>query len=263
MLLTSLIGAMTLVAVGPNHISSCNAKDQVRSPEIIEIRAGMLNDAQTRRGQIRFSNNTQGSVVAESNSDGSINWSSSDREKLGGQDAPALIYVQMFDGIFSIDPFQPIPAANDSTAQMLFRGTTLETDRTQHGRQQIDRTIELFVKLEQARTNWLRDNGYYGVRVFTNEHAGADSQEQAAKSLPEPSAVIERPADMPRTKSREQVKSNEQSRVQGVVAMMKQSDEPIRISMPHTAAPDVLARVEKRNEEQKAQSESTKVAIDK
>ncbi|HCT44220.1 MAG TPA: hypothetical protein DF699_03300, partial [Phycisphaerales bacterium] len=61
----------------------------------------------------------------------------------------------IFDGTFAIDPFQPIPAADDTTAAMLFRGTSLETDRTQHGRQQIDRTRELFRKLEQARVTWL------------------------------------------------------------------------------------------------------------
>ena len=276
MMLTTLIGAMTLAALGPNHATHYNAKDQVRSPEIIEIHPGMINTSDTRRGQIRFSNQTRGQVVAESNSDGSIQWSSSDREKLGGQDAPAKIYIQMFDGMFAIDPFSPLPAATDATAPMLFRGTTLETDRTQHGRQQIDRTKELFRKLEQARVNWLRDNGFYGVRVYTNERAQAQSESQAkANTLPEPAAVFERPADMPRTKSREQVNADEQldttKKMTGVVAMLK-GDEPVRVSLPHMMASDVVARINKRNAQADEQAqevsqadeqpETTQVAID-
>ncbi|MDF1808478.1 MAG: hypothetical protein P1U42_02165 [Phycisphaerales bacterium] len=264
MILTTVIGAMTLAALGPNTANHYYAKDQVRAPEIIEIRAGMINDAQTRRGQIRFSNETRGKVVAVTGEDGSLNWNAkSDREKLGGEDAPALIYVQIFDGIFAIDPFMPIPAANDSTAQMLFRGTTLETDRTQHGRQQIDRTKELFSKLEQARHDWLRDNGFYGVRVFTNPKADTTSENQAqGKSLPEPSAVFERPVDIPRGKSREQVKRNEQTKMQGVAMMLNDSESVVRISLPHNVNAQIAARVEKRNEAN-AEKKSDQVASNK
>ena len=257
----TLIGATTLAALGQSN-ANYYAKDQVRSPQIIELRAGMIND-DLQRGQIRFSNDTQGSVVAISGNDGSIQWESSDREKLGGQNAPELIYVQMFDGVFAIDPFQPLPAANDATAQMLFRGTTLETDRTQHGRQYIDRTKELFTKLEQARVNWLRDNGYYGVRVIVNPKPFNDAQANA-NELPEPSAVFERPTDAPRVKSREQVKvddkSDDQVKMQGVVAMILDSDEPIRISLPHMMDAQIVARVEKRNEQSAEQVESKEVA---
>lgn len=261
MMLTTVIGAMTLAALGPNHANHYSAKDQVRAPQIIEIHAGMINDGETRRGQTRFSSSTRGSVVGISNTHGAIQWESSDREKLGGEDGPALIYVQIFDGIFAIDPFQPLPAANDATAQMLFRGTTLETDRTQHGRQQIDRTKELFRKLEQARHNWLRDNGYYGVRVFTNPNAEAQGDEQAkGNDLPNPAAVFERPADMPRIKSREQVKGDDKGNMAGVVAMLRDGEEAIRISVPHNMAADVVARIEKMNE---SQVETTEVAIDK
>jgi len=257
-LLTTTIGAMTLATLGPVHATNNKAKDQVRSPEVIEIHAGMINTSDTRRGQVRFSNETRGNVIAVSNADGSIAWASSDREKLGGQDAPALIYVQLFDGVFAIDPFQPLPAATDATAQMLFRGTTLDTDRTQHGRQYIDRTKELFSKLEQARHNWLRDNGFFGVRVYTNPNAQGEAQAKA-NTLPKPAAVFERPADVPRVKSREQVKANDQENMSGVAAMLS-SDEPVRISMPHNVATDVASRVEKKNEEQAG---TTKVALDK
>lgn len=251
MMLTTLIGAMTL-ALGPCNANHA-AKDVVTSPGIIEIRAGMINDSDVQRRQIRFSDQTRGRVVATVDRDGGVRWPSSDREKLGGQNAPELIYVQMFDGVFAIDPFQPLPAANDSTAAMLFRGTTLETDRTQHGRQQIDRTRELFRKLEQARIQWLRDNGFYGVRTVTNpKAASADKGEQAkgGKGLPEPSAVFERPADMPRGKSREQVQGDDQpAMTPSVAAMINRGVEPIRVSMPDTHRAPTVARVERRADE--------------
>ena len=256
-MLTSLLGAMTLATLGPISATHHGSNAQLRAPQIIEIRADMINTGATNRGQIRFSNNTQGHVVAESNADGSINWSSSDREKLGGQDAASLIYVQIFDGVFAIDPFQPLPAASKSTAQMLFRGTTLETDRTQHGRTYIERTEELFEKLEQARHNWLRENGFYGVRVFTNNQTEAVNDQQAkADTVIKPAAVFERPADHPRVKSREQVRSGSQD-MSGVVAMLMSDDEPVRISLPHNMASDVVARIEKRNE---SQAQTTEVA---
>ncbi len=260
MMLTTVIGAMTLAALGPNHANNFYVSDRITTPEIVEIRAGMIDTNAVDRGQIRFSNQTRGSVVAVSNPDGSIQWDNptSDREKLGGEDAPALIYIQMFDGVFAIDPFVPLPAANDSTASMLFRGTTLETNRAQYGRQEIDRTRELFSKLEQARINWLRDNGFYSVRVYTNERAEAQSNEQAkADGQTKPSAVFERPADVPRIKSREQVQA--ERKMPGVAAMLT-GDEPIRISLPHNMAADVVARVEKMN---KAQEESAEVALDR
>ncbi len=259
MMLTTVIGAMTLAALGPNHANNFYVSDRITTPEIVEVRAGMINTNAVDRGQIRFSNRTRGSVVAVSNPDGSIQWdnATSDREKLGGQDAPALIYIQMFDGVFAIDPFVPVPAANDSTASMLFRGTTLETNRAQYGRQEIDRTRELMSKLEQARINWLRDNGFYGVRVYTNERTETQADEQAkAGGHPKPSAVFERPADVPRIKSREQVQA--ERKMPGVAAMLT-GDEPIRISLPHNMAADIVARVEKMN---KAQEESAKVALD-
>ncbi|MGV6814688.1 MAG: hypothetical protein ACWA5W_06740 [Phycisphaerales bacterium] len=256
MILTTVIGAMTLAALGPNQAID-NSKNTLGTPEIIEIRADMINNAQTRRGQIRYSNNTQGTVVATA-SNGQAKWDSADRERLGGQDAPELIYVQIFDGIFAIDPFSPLPAANDSTAQMLFRSTTLETDRSQYGRQEIERTKELFRKLEQARQNWLHDNGYYGVKVITNPNAPTEEQQAKVNKLPEPSAVFERPADVPRIKSREQVKVDDHSGMSGVVAMFS-DDEPIRISLPHNVSLELASRVEKINERQ----ETTKVAIDR
>jgi hypothetical protein len=135
----------------------------------------------------------------------------------------------MFDGTFAIDPFKAIKPADKTTAQMLFRGTTLETDRTQHGRQYIERTEELFRKLEQARVNWLRDNGYYNVRTFTRSEVVKPSGNEA--KLPEPAATFQRPADMPRGKSREQVNADTSS--MGSVAFIMNADrERVRVSLP-------------------------------
>ncbi len=258
MILTTMIGAMTLAALGPNHANYGYEKDQLQAPEIIEIRAGMINDAQSQRRQTRYDNNTRGSVVA-TQINGKAQWKSSDRVRLGGENAPELIYVQIFDGIFAIDPFMPLPAANDSTAPMLFRGTTLETDRSQYGRQQIERTKELFKKLEQARNDWLRSNGFYGVRVITNPKATSeDGQHAKSNTSIEPAAVFERPVDVPRIKSREQVKADEQKTMSGVAAMLS-GDEPIRISLPHHVSAQLAKRVEKLNEK----NASTQVAVDR
>ena len=240
MMFTTLISAATL-ALGPCNATKC-ANSQIVAPSVIEINAAMVEPTAVNRRQTRFSNQTRGEVIAVVAQDGTVNWPSSDRELLGGQDGPAQIYVRMFDGTFAIDPFQPLPAANDSTAQMLFRGTSLETDRTQHGRQQIDRTKELFRKLEQARVNWLRDNGYYNVRTFTNPKA---EQNAESAKMPEPSAVFERPADVPRGKSREQVNAETQ-KMGDVASMLNSSDEPVRVSLPpHMQTQRVAGKIQR------------------
>jgi len=226
MMITSLIAAATL-ALGPCNANGCG-NSHITTPRVIEINPDMFDTTAVNRRQIRFSNETQGEVVGMRSMDGQVTWESdSDRELLGGQDGPALIYIQIFDGTFAIDPFVPIPNASDETAQQLFRGTSLETDRTQFGRQRIDRTKELFRKLEQARVNWLRDNGYYGVRNFTNPKAG----EKKEAKLPEPAATFRRPADVPRGKSREQVNANT-SPMGSVAFLMNSGDENVRVSLP-------------------------------
>jgi hypothetical protein len=226
MMFTTLIGAATL-ALGP-----CNAygygNSQISTPRVIDINPAMFDTTAVNRRQVRFSTETRGQVVGVQAQGGHVTWeSTSDREYLRGQDGPELIYVRIFDGTFAIDPFVPIPAASDATAQQLFRGTSLETDRTQFGRQRIDRTKELFSKLEQARVNWLRDNGYYNARTFTNPNAG---QKQEAK-LPEPAAKFRRPADVPRGKSREQVNANT-TPMGSVAFLMNAADGGVRVSLP-------------------------------
>lgn len=226
MMFITLIGAATL-ALGPCNANGCG-NSHITTPRVIEINPDMFDTKAVNRRQIRFSQETRGQVVGVQAQGGNVTWeSTSDREYLRGQDGPELIYVQIFDGTFAIDPFVPIPAASDATAQQLFRGTSLETDRTQFGRQRIDRTKELFSKLEQARVNWLRDNGYYNARTFTNPSAG---QRQEAK-LPEPAAKFRRPADVPRGKSREQVNADTNS-MGSIAYLLKAGDDAVRVSLP-------------------------------
>lgn len=243
MMFTTLIGAMTL-ALGPCN-ATCSTKG-ISTPRVTEIRAAMFDSTEVDRNRVRFSGQTVGEVVAEVNN-GSASWAGSERKKLGGQDAPELIYVQIFDGVFAIDPFQPLPSATHATAQQLFRGTSLETDRTQHGRKYIERTKELFTKLESARVGWLRDNGFYGVRHVTNPNAPAQGEQAKGKTLPEPSAVFERPADVPRGKSREQVKGADRPSMGAVAAMLDMSDAPVRVSLPDHMRTTTVARVERRD----------------
>jgi len=135
---------------------------------------------------------------------------------------------------------------------VFFRGTSLETDRTQFGRKQIDRTKELFRKLEQTRVNWLRLNGYYSPRTVTNPRY--EGQQMTTREAPEPSAVIERPVDMPRTKSREQVKADERPSISSVMAMLRSGDEAIRISMPRGVGASTVARLDRCEDEETEQA---------
>lgn len=246
MVITTIIGAATLA------LGHCDAtgygKSHIDTPRVIEINPDMFNTTSVDRRQIRFSHDTRGEVVGVVARDGKVEWESgSDRELLGGQNGPERIYIQIFDGVFAIDPFVPIPNATDATAKQLFRGTSLETDRAQFGRQRIDRTKELFRKLEQARINWLRDNGYYGVRNFTNPKAG----ERKEAKLPEPAATFRRPADMPRTKSREQVNATT-SQMGSVAFIMNASDEAVRVSLPsHLDASSRVSTIQRNGPEAK------------
>lgn len=228
MFTTMLIGAATL-ALGPCNANGYGFNSSIQSQEIIEINPAMYDRYAVDRRQVRFSTDTRGDVVGVVGQDGNSSWDvKSDREKLGGQDAPALIYVRIFDGTFAIDPFVPIPAASDAMAAQLFRGTSLQTDRAQFGRQGIDRTQELFRKLEQARIDWLRDHGFHNARTFTRD--GNTVKREEAK-LPEPAASFRRPADVPRGKSREQVNANT-ARMGAVAYLLGSGDEDVRISLP-------------------------------
>ncbi|MCA9303849.1 MAG: hypothetical protein KC996_06980 [Phycisphaerales bacterium] len=252
MLLTALIGT-TLLAFAPTPTTEVRP-----AADIIEIRAEMFNAADgVRRDQIRFSTETRGEVVAELNQDGSVQWNArSDRERLGGQDAPSLIYVRVFDGVFAIDPFVKLPKGDITATRMLFSGSSLETDRSIiGGRRRIDRVEELFKLLETARVDWLRDNGYYSARTITRSGSRAHA---VSSATPEPVMKIELPADMPRGRSHEEVNSGESGESVTVVSRsVLESDAPIRISVPFGTASDVVAEADAVNAEAPVEQEHT------
>jgi hypothetical protein len=252
MLLTAVLGS-ALLALGPTPITEVHP-----AADIVEIRAGMFDsDSGVRRDQIRFSTESRAEVVAEMGQDGDVRWHErSDRERLGGQDAPALIYVRAFDGVFAIDPFVRMPKGDITATRVLFNGSSLETDRSIYGgRRRIDRVEELFELLETARNNWLRDNGYYSARTITREGTRAKSVSSAGA---EPVMKIELPADMPRGRSHEEVNAEQSDEsVRIVSGSLLDSDERVRISVPHATATDVVAHADSVNEESGSEEEST------
>ena len=245
-MLTASLLALSFVAAGPAPVTPVRPL-----AEIIEIRPGMTRpDGQTRRDQVRFNPNERAEVVASMH-DGAVVWdaSRSERDRLGAHGAPEMILVRAFDAVFAIDPFVSLPEGGTGLWRQLTRPTSLETDRTLYNRQGVDRTRELMRLLETARHNWLRDNGYYGARTYTNPDAG----ESRGAALPEPAGFFRVPADVPRTRSREQVRSepvNERS--VAIAAALFSGDEPVRVSLPFGTAPDVVASVERRNAERVA-----------
>jgi hypothetical protein len=239
-MLTASMLALSFVAVGPAPVTSIRP-----AAEIIELRAGMVRPAdQIRRDQVRFNRAEKTEVVAVLHN-GAIDWSAqSERHRLGGHHAPEMILVRAFDSVIAIDPFAAVPAGGTGLWRQLTRATSLETDRTLFNRQGIDRTEELSRLLENARQNWLRDNGFYAPRTFTN---GASAQPKEA-TLPEPAGWFQLPDDMPRTRSREQVRATPDAGHAAFVASnLLSGDQPVRISLPFGTAPDVVASVERRN----------------
>lgn len=242
MLVASLL-ALSSIALGPAPVTTVRPVSG-----IVEIRSGMIDsETDLRRDQIRYRDNepteTVGSITG-----GVLTWdqADSDRERLGGQDAPELILVRAFDSVFAIDPFVRLPAGDIGLMRQLFGGTSLDTDRKLYDRRGIERTEELMKILESARRSWLRDNGYTGVRSFTNPNADQDAAREGA-SLPEPAGWFRIPEDMPRGKAKEQVQAPASDRAAGVAAALLSGDEPVRISLPFGTAPDVVASVERRN----------------
>lgn len=251
-MLTASILALTTIAMGPTPVNQFRT-----AGEIIEIRAGMIDGADDlRRDQVRYRDNAEPTEVVGTVDDGRTTWTHarSDRERLGGQDAPELILVRAFDAVFAIDPFVHLPAGDIGLMRQIFRGTNLDTDRTLFTRQRIERTQELMRILESARVNWLRDNGYYSTRTFRNPNAGEASSGEAR--LPEPAGWFRAPADMPRTQPTEEVREDrEQDRARSIASSLFSGDEPVRISLPFGTAPDVVASVERRNETETAETD--------
>lgn len=254
-MLTTLL-AMSFIAYGPTPVTNVRP-----AAEIIEIRPGMLRpDYQDGREALPFSRDDRAEVVAAI-ADGVLVWESvvSDRERLGGQDAPELILVRAFDAVFAIDPFARLPEGDIGLMRQLLRpGTSLELDRSLYSRRSIQRTEELMDQLESARQEWLRVNGFYGPRTYSNPNAPTPANDAA---LPEPAGWFRAPEDMPRTRSREQVQAEPAvtpvadqaaERARGIAAALLSGDAPVRISLPFGTASDVVASVERRNQDEVA-----------
>lgn len=227
----------------------------VHSPEIIEINPAGFPTTNTRGVQVRFNTHETADLAGTQDANGNVTWNGSQREAMGGQDAPARILVRAFDGVFSIDPFVPISSGNEDITNLLFNGITLETNHIIFGHNREERVEKLMKILEVARHNWLRNNGFYGVKSFTSSRSVQNDHAEA--SLPEPAASFRIPADAPRGKSREQVNTGD-SNARSIATNLLSGDEPVRISLPFGTAPDVVARVEARNAENA--QESTELA---
>ena len=241
-----------LCAAASAHGQCSEQSASIHSQEIVEINPAAYPSTHTRGVQVRYNRHETAQLAATQNNDGTVTWNGSQREAMGGQDAPARILVSAFDGIFSIDPFVPITSGNEDIANMLFNGSTLETNRALFNRQRIERVEKLMKVLEVARHNWLRNNGYYGVKSFTSSNSTSEAQADA--TLPEPAASFRIPADAPRTKSREQVNAGD-SNSRSIAAKLLSGDEPVRISLPFGTAADVVESVEARNAENAEEAE--------
>lgn len=226
--------------------------------DVVEIRPQMLDLTGQRADQVR-------DVVAESevvghiDADGNAHWIATDRNdraRRGGEDAPSLIYVRVFDGVFAIDPFEPLPQTDElnelyapvdiNTARQLFNGTSLQTDRALFDRRRIERTEELFRALERARRGWLKANGFAGVRTFTNPNAGRDEVE--VRGTPEPAGWFRKPAELPRGKSREAVQGEPISGDEAAAIASNILEGATRVSTPPSMPADEAERLAQASE---------------
>lgn len=222
--------------------------------DVVEIRPQMMDASGARRDAVRDARDAGTEIVGQLNADGEVEWAptpANQRGLLGGDDAPALIYVRAFDGVFAIDPFEPLPQNGNLdgidqpitlvTQRQLFNGSSLETDRTLFDRRRLERTEQLFTELERARRAWLRANGYAGVRTLTNPNA---EQADTATKTPEPAGWFRKPAEMPRGKSREAVQADPiaPDRAHAIAASLLE-DGQARISLPPGTRGDVAERV--------------------
>lgn len=212
-----LIAAIALGSLGVNAVAADRVvtNDRTLSP-IVGIRPGFVIDVnEERRNQVRFGRDTRAHLIGHQDADGRLNLHHSNRGKYGvAADAPRVIYLRVLDTVFAVDPFTPVPQAGAVTADQFFRGGSLQTDRALFTRQRIERVEEALELLESARQDWLRANGYLGVRHIGRD-AGLDSSRTvrrvpasaspAVRSAPEPAGWFQRPADWPRGQSREAV----------------------------------------------------------
>ncbi len=221
--------------------------------DVVEIRPQMMDLSGQRADQVRDVQ-ADARVVGQTGENGEIAWvptRNNHRAASGAEDAPSLIYVQVFDGVFAIDPFEPLPQTDEynelyapvniTTARQLFNGSSLQTDRALFDRRRIERTEELFRALERARRGWLKANGYLGVRTFTNPNADAEATE--VRGTPEPAGWFRKPAELPRGKSREAVQGEPMSDVEAASVASNILEGATRVSTPPTMAADEAARL--------------------
>ena len=219
--------------------------------DVIEVRPGMVASDADRRDQVRFGRDAGAEVVAVVR-DGQTAWdgSAQARARYGaGPDAPELIYVRAYDAVFAIDPFVALPQADElsefaspvgiAATRQLFQRTSLQTDRTLFDRRRIERTQELFGVLERARRDWLRANGYAGVRTFRNPSA-SQSEARTTKAKPVPAGRFRKPADWPATKGRESVDADDvirRSSPREFARSLADGSAPVRFAAPAGSAP--------------------------
>lgn len=128
------------------------------------------------------------------------------------------IAINTFDGTFLIDPFVQIPTGKlqyDYDDVRRFRNSRVTLDRDHAfygGRTSYDNFVELMSTLEHERQRWLREQGFTAVRTLTNPNAAAFGTEVDVHEI-QPIMRIERPAELPRTRSRESVDATPSSGV--------------------------------------------------
>ncbi|MEQ8770675.1 MAG: hypothetical protein RIB60_09225 [Phycisphaerales bacterium] len=221
--------------------------------DVVEIRPQMMDLTGQRADQVRDVT-AESEVVGHIDAEGNAHWIATDRNertRRGGENAPSLIYVRVFDGVFAIDPFEPLPQTDElnelyapvdiNTARQLFNGSSLQTDRALFDRRRIERTEELFRALERARRGWLKANGYAGVRTFTNPSAGGD--EAAVQGTPEPAGWFRKPAELPRGKSREAVQAEPMSEGEAASVASNILEGATRVSTPPSMPVDQAERL--------------------
>ena len=150
MSISAIMLAGALAGVGPHPVT-----DVRPLADIVEIRPQMMDPDAERGDQVRDLRAT-GTVVGQVDAQGNVAWEGTDRNERAargaGADAPSLIYVRVFDGVFAIDPFEPLPQTGElselyaqvdiTTARQLFSGSSLETDRALFDRRRLSRASE-------------------------------------------------------------------------------------------------------------------------
>jgi len=238
---------VSVLAISAAPAAADHPSAQIESTGVIVLDPAALEiDRTTARDGVRFTHRESTEIVGEV-TDSGTEWFGSDRARLGGEDAPRRILVRAFDAVFSIDPFVPLPVGNETAARVLFNGASLETDQALFNRIRIERTMELMHILEGARRRWLRDNGFFGVRAFTNP----GSEAKAGEPDPVPDARFRVPPDVPRGRSIERVDAAPAAERGAALA---RSGERVRFSLPFGTAPDVVASVRARGVEERVAS---------